>query len=257
MSDRDFQRAYQELERRMKDLAEKDGDVYVPNPEPSGLADYVFICMEPSLGGWAKDKAEAEQKVKNGFRNFLNGYDPMILHFSIRRFLCKSDQRYHMTDISKGAMLVKLASNARSARYKRWYPLLKEEIDLLATDKAQLFAVGRTVEAYLNTMPFQRHVTCLLHYSPNANRKSGLAGHEDAFNEFKKTVSHQDVLAVAHDIIEKSQVPDGIRKFVLKSLEAGVGLSNSRLRLMFNYKLAFEAFQRRADLGQCTTGRLY
>jgi hypothetical protein len=123
-------------------------------------------------------------------------------------------------------------------------PLLKEEIDLLATDKAQVFAVGRTVEAYLNTVQFPRQVTRLLHYSPNANRKVGLVGHEDAFNEFKKTVSHDDVLAVAHDIIKESQVPDEIRKFVLKSLEGGVGLSNSRLQLMFNYKLALEAFQK-------------
>src|SRR5712692_842590 len=152
MNDLNFQHAYQELERRMKDLAEKDGDVYLPNPEPSGHVDYIFICMEPSLRGWAKDKVEAEQKIKNGFRNFLNGYDPMILHFSIRRFLCKSDQRYHITDISKGAMLVELASNARNARYQRWYPLLKEEIDLLATDKARVFAVGKTDEDHLNTM---------------------------------------------------------------------------------------------------------
>jgi hypothetical protein len=243
MNNHNFQHSYQELERRMKDLAEKDGNVYLPNPEPSGLVDYVFICMEPSLGGWAKDRVEAEQKVKNGFRNFLNGYDPMILHFSIRRFLCKSDQRYHITDISKGAMLVKLASNARNTRYQRWYPLLIEELDLLATHKARVFAVGKTVEDHLNTRQFPRQVTRLLHYSPQANRKVGLVGHEDAFNEFKKTVSPDDVLAVAHEIIKKSQVPDEMRKFVLKSLE-GKRLTNSRLQLMFNYKLAFEPFQK-------------
>jgi hypothetical protein len=43
-------RAYCNLERRMKALAESEGDVYLPNPKPAGLVDYILICMEPSLG---------------------------------------------------------------------------------------------------------------------------------------------------------------------------------------------------------------
>jgi hypothetical protein len=44
-----FSSAYSELEERMKALAEADGDIYLPNAEPEGPADYVLICMEPSL----------------------------------------------------------------------------------------------------------------------------------------------------------------------------------------------------------------
>lgn len=236
-----FQNRYQELEVRMKVLAEQDGDVYVPNPEPAERVDYLFICMEPSLGGWAKDKTDAVKKVENGFRNFLNGYDPMILHFSIRRFLCKGSQRYHITDFSKGAMLVELAGVARKARYQRWYPLLAEEIDLLAKDDAKIFAVGRNVENHLSMMHFPRKATRLLHYSPRADRKVGILDYEEALNEFKKTVSHDDVLSVARDIVEESNVPEGIRKLVFTTLEKRT-LTNSRLQLMFNYKMAFEAF---------------
>jgi len=240
MTDDTFQNRYHELEVRMKALAEQDGDVYVPNPEPVERVDYLFICMEPSLGGWARDKTDAVKKVELGFRNFLNGYDPMILHYSIRRFLCKGSQRYHITDFSKGAMLVELAGVARKARYQRWYPLLKDEVELIAKDDAKYFAVGRNVENHLSVTQFPRKVTRLLHYSPRADRKASIREHEEAFNEFVKTVSHDDVLSVAREIVEESLVPEEIRKFVFTTLEKRT-LTNSRLQLMFNYKMAFEA----------------
>ena len=71
----------------MKSLAESDSDVYLPNPEPTARVDYILICMEPSLGHWARSAEEARAKVASGFRNFLSGIEPMLLHFSVRRFL--------------------------------------------------------------------------------------------------------------------------------------------------------------------------
>ncbi len=50
----DFQSMYRELEVRMQILAEADGDMVLPNPAPLGPVEYVFICMEPSLGRWAR-----------------------------------------------------------------------------------------------------------------------------------------------------------------------------------------------------------
>ena len=47
-----FRAAYRALEARMRTLAEADGDVFLPNPEPSPPVEYVFICMEPSIGRW-------------------------------------------------------------------------------------------------------------------------------------------------------------------------------------------------------------
>ena len=95
--------AYVSLEQRMKALAESEGHVYLPNSEPTIPVDYVLICMEPSLGHWARSTAEAQAKVASGFRNFLVGIEPMLLHFSVRRFLCEQGQHYHLTDFSKWA----------------------------------------------------------------------------------------------------------------------------------------------------------
>src|SRR6516162_6860595 len=67
-----FRTAYRELEERMKALAETDGDVFLPNPEPLGTAQYIIICMEPSLGHWARSVDQARSRVEAGFRNFLS-----------------------------------------------------------------------------------------------------------------------------------------------------------------------------------------
>jgi len=129
-TDEDFRHAYRALEARMRRLADEDGDVFLPNPEPVGPVDYVFVCVEPSVGRWARPEEQATSKVDAGFRNFVSSIEDFIVHFCIRRYLCAPGQRYHITDLSKGAMLVKRASVDRTVRYDRWYGLLREELAL-------------------------------------------------------------------------------------------------------------------------------
>jgi hypothetical protein len=129
--DTPFHAAYRDLETRMKALAESDNDIFLPNPEPKGPAHFILICMEPSLGHWARSAEDAHAKVETGFRNFLSSLEDFILHFAASHYLCKPEESYHVTDISKGAMVVKRAAKERWERYDRWYPLLLEELQLL------------------------------------------------------------------------------------------------------------------------------
>ena len=115
---------YRQLEEQMRKLAKADGDVYLPNVEPLHPVDFIFICLEPSLGRWAKTREEANSKISSGFRNFIDSIDDMILHHSIRTYLCREDQSYHLTDVSKGAMLVEKANMDRKLRYAKWHDLL-------------------------------------------------------------------------------------------------------------------------------------
>ena len=147
--DESFHTAYRELEERMKVLAEADGDVFLPNPEPSGTVQYILICMEPSLGRWARSADDARLRVEAGFRNFLFSIEDFILHFCVRRWLCGPAERYHITDFSKGAMLVDYAGFARTQRYDRWYSLLQQEINLCANPSAGIVAVGNVVAEHL------------------------------------------------------------------------------------------------------------
>jgi hypothetical protein len=168
--DEGFRAAYRELKARMKALAEADGDVFLPNPEPLGPVEYVFVCMEPSLGRWARSADEAKSKVEAGFRNYLSSIEDFILHFCIQQYLCAPTQRYHMTDLSKGAILVTRAGVARTRRYDRWYELLVEELDLVATPGAGIFAIGNAVARHLERRGFPSPFTKVIHYSGLAAR---------------------------------------------------------------------------------------
>lgn len=235
-----FPATYRDLEARMKALAEADGDVFVPNPEPLGPVEYVFVCMEPSLGRWARSPDEARAKVETGFRNFVFSIEDFILHFCIKKYLCEPTERYHITDWSKGAMLVERAGVARIHRYDRWYGLLMEELDLVATSGAGIFAVGNAVAEHLARRAFPRPFTRVIHYSGQAApaRAAGTVGHEDSFEQFKGSVSLELVLATAEEVLNGS-VPASLRDETLARL-AGSQLSESRQQLIFNYKLPFE-----------------
>jgi hypothetical protein len=224
----------------MKALAEADGDVFLPNPEPLGTVEYVFVCMEPSFGRWARSPGEGRAKVEAGFRNFVSDIDALILHFCIKQYLCEPTERYHITDLSKGAMLVERADVARTQRYNRWYGLLMEELDLVATSGASVFAVGNVVAQYLERRAFRRPFTKVIHYSGIAARAraAGIVGHEDSFEQFRSSVSLELVLATAEEVLNTS-VPASFRDETLTRLARGQ-LSESQQKLIFNYKLAFE-----------------
>jgi hypothetical protein len=242
--DGSFQTRYRALEERMRALAEDDGDIYLPNPEPEGPVQYVLICMEPSLGHWARSAEEARARVAAGFRNFLTSMEAMILHFCVRHYLCGPAERYHITDFSKGAMLVHRANVARAERYERWYTLLLEEIDLVATPNAGIIAVGNLVAWNLRERGFPRPFTQVLHYSGQAGpaRQRAILGREASFEAFKGSVSLEHFLATAEDVLRAAHAGDKLRAETLSQLRRSE-LTTSRQQLIFGYKMDFESMR--------------
>lgn len=240
-TDADFQAAYRELEKRMKALAESDGHVFLPSPEPVGPVDYVFVCMEPSLGRWARQADKGKAKVEAGFKNFISSIDDAILHFSIRHYLCGPAERYHITDLSKGAMLVKHASLKRFERYDKWYGLLQEEIDLVTTPNARIVAVGNVIDRYLRRKQFARPFTKVIHYSGQAGlaRHNGIKGHEERFKEFIGSVSLNDLVSTMEQVFKAAHLPAEICDDALSQVTRRP-LTPSGQQLIFNYMLAFE-----------------
>lgn len=155
-----------DLEQEFAAAAAVDGDVYIPNFTPSGPVDAVLIGMEPSLGRSTPDEAAA--RIAAGFRNFMWSPEDFILHHAARRSLCSAGATYHVTDISKGAMTVKMARIDRDARYARWADLLHKEVRLIAKPGAHIIAIGRDVSAFLERNRFDKPVTRIMHYSGQA-----------------------------------------------------------------------------------------
>jgi hypothetical protein len=240
----EFSTAYSLLEARMRLLAELEGDVFLPNPEPKGPVHYVLIGMEPSLGRWARSAAQAKAKVDAGFRNFLSSMEDFILHFCAQRYLCREDQRYLITDLSKGAMLVRNAEVARAQRYDRWYSLLLDEIAICGTPNARFIAVGKVVQQQLLRRGFGRPLVRVIHYSSQAApaRRAEIVGHEASFEAFIGTVSLEELVSTAAHTMEATGLPSHICAEVLARLRQG-RLTLSRQQLIFHYKQKFEAIR--------------
>jgi hypothetical protein len=240
---RDFHTAYRVLEQRMKAQAESDGHAYLPNPDPSAPVQYVLICEDPSLHGWAKNQEDARIKVAAGFRNFLAGsLEINILHFCVRQYLCGPADRYHLTDMAKGAMPSGEADHGRRDRWDRWFPLLLEEINLCAAPTAQFVAVGREVSNYL-VDNFPRAFTHVIHYSPRVfprTRQAAIAKHLAAFERFKDTVSIKDILAATEAMFCRANLRVDLRDRWLSQL-AQRQLTDSHRQLIFHYKTKFES----------------
>lgn len=207
--------------------AKQVGRVYLPCREPKAQVDYIFVGMEPSFN-WVKNNSieHAEKKIEEGFRNFQRPRDdkhPLALFIcSIERFLGKPC--YHLTDLSKGAMPVEVAALDRDRRYKEWYPLLLEEIEIVGKPGAPVIAIGTKVEEFLQKHDLKgrtgRQLYGVLHYSNNAASHRGREAENDreGFAEFKAG--------------KLGQWP--------------ADLSLSKEQLIFTYKKQFEAIQARS-----------
>jgi hypothetical protein len=132
----------------------------------------------------------------------------------------------------------------RIPRYDRWYELLQEEIELVATPNVGIVAVGNVVSQHLERRDFRRPFTKVIHYSGQAGRarSAGIVGREDSFRAFRDSVSLEDVIATAEGVLRAARVPAEIRDETLSRL-ARSQLTTSRQQLIFNYKVAFESMR--------------
>jgi hypothetical protein len=138
-------------------------------------------------------------------------------------------------------MLVKQAGVERSDRYDRWYQFLLEEVGLVIKPTTKIFAVGHAVAKHLGSRNFPSEFSQVMHYGRLAARAraKGIVGHEDEFRKFRSSVVLADLIATARNVLNVSGIPEKFQSETLMRL-ANNQLTESRLKLIFNYKLAFE-----------------
>ena len=237
-----FSEQYAALEGKFKEQVEKDNEdlgiesCFLANVAPKTPVDYVLVAMEPS-----------RPANIDSIKNFAVSVEDFILHFCAKEYLCKGEceRTYHITDLSKGAMRVTDASSSpalRYERYKRWYPLLCEEIKLVARPNAPIIPVGHVVRDFLTVQKMSDLKDEILHYSQSAgpHRTKMPKRYPEQFSEFKDTVDLSDIKKAAKRVLGEAGLgPDEPQK-TLKRLQRGKGLMKSRKQLMFTYKCQFE-----------------
>lgn len=232
-----FEQAYAKLEDKFRRRVAKDEErwgidsVYLPTVMPSGPVDYVLVAMEPSMGGKSKD--EVQKQVDGGFRNFCNSTEDFILHFCARNYLCRDGETYHVTDLAKGTMPTKVQAAGNAEKYEDWYSLFKKELGLIAKPDARIISIGKAVGQFLSEKGLRGHACTILHYSPQAasHRGRAIVGREDEYAQFASSI---------HELPKGSGWSEP---------KEAIRLSESRKRLVFNYKVCFEHLRDREMSG--------
>ena len=245
-----FKRKYDRLEKKFCKKAKNERTIYLPNVCPDGPVDFLFVSMEPSLKKWAKTTEEGERLIKEGFRNNLFDIDNFILHYCIRHFLCQGHS-YYITDLSKGAMPVEVASKGRRNRYQSWFPLFKEEFDIVSNRSTKVIAIGNAPYNFLKKKKFESKIDSgnilkILHYSNQAAnyRKVAIEHHKSKFNSWVDQPLMKDIITDAREVLEDGGIPLPMGQYILQKLVAhGGDLTESQIQLIFTYKMTFETWK--------------
>jgi hypothetical protein len=244
---------YEDLEDFFKVQVKKDGcdSIYLPPIiRPEEIMDFIFIGMEPSLGSWAKGRTpedkikDAKQKIAAGFKDFSYSLEDFILHYCIRKYLCNDENKYYITNISKGAMLTKYADEKRPDRYKRWLPFLIKEISILSSNATKLVSIGQYAKELLSKEYHQLSVNSILHYSgrwPKHRDKfiidNGL--NFESFQKNNKDIITNGILKVINEITDASNI-QLLSPSVMDFTNRKKDLTESQLKLILVYKNQFE-----------------
>jgi hypothetical protein len=105
---------------------------------------------------------------------------------------------------------------------------------------ARVVAIGREVRALLDRHGFDPDVAGVMHYSAQASRSRNTAveGREHEFRVFARTLSIEDIVAVADAVMRENVIPRALSEETIARLRKAK-LSESRKKLAFIYSTAF------------------
>ena len=112
----------------------------------------------------------------------------------------------------------------------------------MAKPGARIISIGRKVEDFLNKKKLARHLGGIPHYALTANKHWGksIKGREEAYRKFCAEVEREYIERVAEEVLEEGGVGEALKEEKLKRLRKGSGLTESRKKLVFDYKVDFE-----------------
>ena len=243
---------YARLELKFLAKVKEENDAGYPHAHmlsnfvPRGKADFVLIGMEPSLED--EHGASTCECIYRKWKNFAYSIGDYVLHFCARKYLCEGMGTYHLTDLSKAQLPVGQAKRSDSwARWKRWYPLLEEELQLVANCGAPVISIGRQVERFLNAKGLKSHVGSIVHYSAAAGRAQKRAAEcqPKAYEAFRCTVGFEDIEAAVCDVLRDEPNAPSIEG-TLKRLRLSSRFTEHTRKLVFSYKVCFERLLEKA-----------
>jgi len=225
----------EKFEKRIEeDIKEFDcWSTYVELPEICPKPEFCLISMEPGPG---KDRKKPE------YRNFIANKRDFILNYCAYHYLGAKRLNYQITDMAKGGILINDAKKTQSARYKKWLPLLKEELELLGNPKIIFIGKGLyDLNKKENYFPVS-DVRYILHHS-GANTKHVNSYFDKSIPnnkkyELPKNVK-EEVKEIAIMLMEKHNYSVKIKEEILKK-QFRKEFTEQDKRLLTVYRYDFE-----------------
>lgn len=243
----------EELENKFKE--DHPEDVYLRNILPFRKVDYIFIGTEPSLKRWTirsndeERKKDADEKIRDGFKNFIFSAEDFILKYAIENYL---KLPYYITDISKIALPTDEID--KNKYWKNGLTILKKEIALYSNEKTKIISIGRIQVPFLiREGILSNEKDCLWHFSSqNSVRRNKYAiDNNDKYEEFIKRIPLiEHILIFAENYLSKNCMAQTgiIRELCLKSLKKARSknneLSDAKKKLLFYLFNEFHEFQK-------------
>ena len=232
-----FARAYRELEDKFKAMVDEDKHIhgveslFLPNVKPTGRVDYVLVGMEPGLSGCDKDFETAKKKIAEGkCENWGRCPQTSTVVFAVWKYLCRKDKtKYYFTDLAHGSMKAGSKGAKDHDKYERWYPLLEEELALVAKPNAKIISIGNTVSKFLAEKGLHGQAGMVAHPAPMGLGFAGkeIPAHPELWKQFLKDTDPKDT----------------------DKWPADVTPTEPQLKLMFDYMIRFERIRNQGKTG--------
>ena len=237
-----FKQAYKELEEKFKARVDLDKHIhgveslFLPNVEPTGQVDYVLVGMEPGLNAMDLKTAEGRRSTRATFENWGRCPQTNTLVFAVWKYLCGKDKtKYYFTDLAHGAMNGKLKGAQDHDRYERWYPLLEEELGLVAKPNAKVISIGNTASRFLAQKGLHGHAGMVAHPAPMGLGFAGKAipANKERWDKFLRDTASKDT----------DQFPTKVKKTLAQQ------------KLVFDYMIRFERIRNPEETGWVARSR--
>ena len=202
-----FRKQYQRLQSQWRQLAIARGRQYLKYLAPRAPVDFVLVGKMTSIG--EKHAAEIPPgefpDVAPPGYNLLLSIGDLILNYGAQRHLCQLGERYYLTDLGKGAVPPKYAKGKiQKEEFIAWYPMLLEELKLVAKPDATVIPVGSATGDFLkgqSNFPY-RLTTPILHWSTAAVSAAKMAASffPREWDEYLRSTSWEDLHASTEEI---------------------------------------------------------
>ena len=202
-----FREQYENLQSQWRQLAKDRGHQYLKYLGPRAPVDFVLVAKMTSIG--EQDAADIPPgefpKIAPPGYNLLTSMGDLILNYGARRHLCQPGEKYYLTDLGKCAIPPKFVKGKiQKEEFTAWYPMLLDELKLVAKPDATVVPVGSATGDFLKAQPNfpYRLTTPILHWSTAAVSAAKMAGSlfPREWDEYRRSTSWEDLRTSTEEI---------------------------------------------------------